>query len=80
MIVCHCNFLKSSQIRRAISGVLGQDKLGFVTPGVVFRKLGCRPNCGTCMEHFHRLISEELQSQTLLPAQTTAETEQLVKT
>ncbi len=61
MIVCQCNVLKSCQVKAAITRAKGRDGLTVVTPGVVFRQLGCRPACGICMQHFNRLIAEQLE-------------------
>ena len=59
MIVCHCNVLRCTEVRRAICAARGEDGLGITTPGAIFKQLGHRPNCGNCMPNLHRLIFEE---------------------
>src|SRR5262245_55285679 len=61
MIVCHCNVIRSEEIRAAVRDVLDRDRLAVVTPGVVFRCCGARPQCGGCMPNFARHVDEFLE-------------------
>lgn len=55
MIICSCNRLSDKDLRRGARAVLDRPEGGVVTPGAVFRALGCRPRCGGC---FPRVIEE----------------------
>ncbi len=56
MIVCHCNVLTNRDIRGAAESAAGDDGLGLVTPGCIFRQLSRRPNCGNCMPLISKII------------------------
>ncbi|WP_409755662.1 bacterioferritin-associated ferredoxin [Aestuariivirga sp.] len=59
MIVCHCNVIACSEIRKAVRE-LGGEAGGLVTPGQIFKCCGRRPQCGGCMSHVSSLIVSEL--------------------
>ncbi|WP_334177207.1 hypothetical protein [Pseudoxanthobacter sp.] len=48
MIVCSCNRLSDRALARAAGEIVAEPERGVITPGVVFRTLGCRPDCGGC--------------------------------
>lgn len=48
MIVCSCNVLREKELREAAARLRAAPGGGVVTPGAVFRELGCRPRCGGC--------------------------------
>ena len=59
MILCHCNVLNDTQIRAAIDDIGGG---GRVTPGRIYRHLGCRPKCGRCRHHMIGFIEERIEA------------------
>lgn len=60
MIVCHCNVIACSDIRKAVQGLHDGQPATLVTPGQVFRCCGHRPQCGGCMGNVTSIISDEL--------------------
>lgn len=48
MMVCSCNRLSSEALAEAAVEVAAAPGRGVITPGAVFRTLGCRPQCGGC--------------------------------
>lgn len=58
MMVCHCNVIACSEVRRAVRNLRNADAHGVVTPGRVFSCCGKRPNCGSCMPLIASLIAE----------------------
>ena len=58
MIVCHCNVIHCHEIRRSVAEMRGRDAHCVVTPGIVFKNCGKRPNCGNCMPLFAAVLSE----------------------
>lgn len=62
MIVCSCNAITMAEIRRAIQELHAQPEPRIVTPGVVYRRLGRRPQCGCCLGTVAMAIDESLKS------------------
>jgi bacterioferritin-associated ferredoxin len=62
MIVCSCNCISSRDIEGAVDARLREDPLQVLTPGVVYRLIGKRPNCGACLSHASRLIQQRVTS------------------
>lgn len=58
MILCHCNVLNTEEISSAIDHIGAE---GPVTPGRIYRHLGCRPRCGRCRHHMMGLIEERIE-------------------
>lgn len=58
MIVCSCNVLSDKQLREAAARLREAPGGGVVTPGAVFRALGCRPRCGGCFSAVIPIIHE----------------------
>lgn len=56
MIVCSCNVLSDTEIRDAVNGRTCPR-----TPGAVYKCLGCRPNCGSCIATLRTIINEALE-------------------
>lgn len=52
MIACHCNCISDHDIDRAISWMRASDPRAIITPGKVFRVLGKKADCGSCMPLF----------------------------
>lgn len=51
MIVCSCNALSHDDIREAVLLVRKVRPYGPITVGELYRALGTRPKCGTCLSH-----------------------------
>ncbi|MFN7173548.1 MAG: bacterioferritin-associated ferredoxin [Thermaurantiacus tibetensis] len=51
MYVCICNALRQSQIEALVREGLRCEKQ-------IYRRLGCRPQCGTCLPVARALIRE----------------------
>ena len=49
MIVCSCTMITSEDIAEAVSALRSQDPLVVLTPGLLYRQLGKRPSCGSCL-------------------------------
>jgi bacterioferritin-associated ferredoxin len=58
MIVCSCNVITLESIRTAIKGLTSGPELVVITPGTVYRELGFRPQCGTCLRRVAKLIEQ----------------------
>ena len=56
MIVCSCNVISDRDIERVVHQLRADDSNVVLTPGVVYRALGHRPQCGTCLRHVVELI------------------------
>lgn len=52
MIVCHCNAITDRDIRAAVDWMRAADTQTIITPGMVYRALGKRPDCGGCLPLF----------------------------
>lgn len=48
MIVCSCNRLSHRTLAKAAAEIAAEPDRGIITPGAVFKSLGCRPECGGC--------------------------------
>lgn len=56
MIVCSCNVVSHREIEAAVESLVEADPDVVLTPGMVYRAIGVRPKCGTCLEHVVKLI------------------------
>ena len=52
MIVCHCQSITDHQIRAAVDWMRASDPFTVITAGKVYRALGKRAECGSCMPLF----------------------------
>ena len=52
MIVCVCNRLIESDVRKAA-------RAGAATPEKAYASLGCEPQCGCCLDYAQDIIDEE---------------------
>jgi bacterioferritin-associated ferredoxin len=52
MIVCVCNRLTESEVRKAA-------RAGASTPDAAYARLGCEPVCGCCLDYAQEIIDEE---------------------
>lgn len=56
MIVCSCNIISECKIKKCI-----KDSTPAPTVGMVFKQLGCKPDCATCVQTIIKLINEHKQ-------------------
>jgi len=52
MIVCHCQHITDRDITAAIDWMRASDRFALITPGKIYRALGKRADCGSCMPLF----------------------------
>jgi len=66
MIICSCNVLSDGKLRKAAEEMREDPNGKVLTPGAVFRHLGCRPRCGGCfpsvIDIIHENASEDAQT------------------
>ena len=56
MIVCSCNVISSCKIESVVEELIATDPDVVLTPGMIYRSIGCRPKCGTCLQHVVQLM------------------------
>jgi bacterioferritin-associated ferredoxin len=56
MIVCSCTMITSKDIAEAVSAIRTGDPFVVLTPGLIYRQLGKRPSCGSCLPLITRLM------------------------
>lgn len=61
MIVCSCNVLSETVVRRACCSGPGPR-----TPGQIYRCLGCSPQCGRCARTIRNIIDQTCPAQVFL--------------
>ena len=49
MIVCSCSIITSKDIADAVAALRTNDPFVVLTPGLIYRQLGKRPSCGSCL-------------------------------
>ncbi len=52
MIVCSCAVISSDDIHRTIAWMRAASPDTIITPGKIYRALGKRPDCGSCVSLF----------------------------
>lgn len=52
MLICHCQQISDHDIRAAIDWMRASDPEIIITPGRIYRALGKRADCGSCMPLF----------------------------
>lgn len=52
MIICHCQSITDHDIRAAVDWMRASDVDTVITPGKIYRALGKRADCGSCMPLF----------------------------
>lgn len=52
MIVCHCTGITDREIRAAVEWMRAADPATIITPGKVYRALGRKAECGSCLPVF----------------------------
>ena len=60
MIICSCNRISDRHIRSAVTELLSEDPNAILTPGVVYKKLGLRAECGACLTLAIEVIIAEI--------------------
>ena len=56
MIVCSCTMITSKDIAEAVSALRTGDPFVVLTPGTIYRYLGKRPSCGSCLPLITKLM------------------------
>ena len=56
MIVCSCNVVSTREIYAMVETLVAEDRDVVLTPGMIYRALGVRPQCGTCLRNVADLI------------------------
>jgi bacterioferritin-associated ferredoxin len=56
MIVCSCSMITSKDVADAVTALRTADPLVVLTPGLIYRYLGKRPSCGSCMPLITKLM------------------------
>ncbi len=56
MIVCSCTEITSKDIEEAVAALRTSDPFVVLTPGLIYRQLGKRPSCGTCLPLITKLM------------------------
>lgn len=60
MIICSCNAISDKAIREIVAKLIEKDPNALLTPGVIYRELGFRADCGTCLTNTIELIINEI--------------------
>lgn len=58
MIVCSCNVLTKARVIAAAEAMTQVEPGRPITAGRIFRALGTRPQCGTCLSLIRRIAAE----------------------
>ena len=58
MIVCSCNVLTKTRIVATAQTLALENSMRPITPGRLFRRLGARPNCGTCFSVIRTIVAD----------------------
>jgi bacterioferritin-associated ferredoxin len=56
MIVCSCNMITAKDIHEAVSALRTKDPFVVLTPGLIYKTLGKRPVCGSCLPLITKLM------------------------
>ena len=56
MIVCSCSVIMSKDIADAVAALRTKDPFVVLTPGLIYRQLGKRPSCGSCLPLITKLM------------------------
>jgi bacterioferritin-associated ferredoxin len=56
MIVCSCTMITAKDIAEAVSALRTTDPFVVLTPGTIYRYLGKRPSCGSCLPLITKLM------------------------
>jgi bacterioferritin-associated ferredoxin len=61
MIVCSCNVITMAEVRRIVRELHAGPEPKVITPGVVYKALGHRPQCGCCLGTVAKTIEQSLE-------------------
>lgn len=56
MIVCSCSMITAEDVAEAVNAIRTADPLVVLTPGLIYRHLGKRPSCGSCLPLITKLM------------------------
>ncbi len=56
MIVCSCSLITAKDVAEAVNAIRTADPLVVLTPGLIYRHLGKRPSCGSCLPLITKLM------------------------
>lgn len=56
MIVCSCSMITARDVAEAVAALRTADPLVVLTPGLIYRHLGKRPSCGSCLPLITKLM------------------------
>lgn len=56
MIVCSCSIITSKDIADAVAALRTKDPFVVLTPGLIYRQLGKRPSCRSCLPLITKLM------------------------
>ena len=56
MIVCSCTMITSKDVEDAVAALRTTDPFVVLTPGLIYRQLGKRPSCGSCLPLISQLM------------------------
>ena len=56
MIVCSCSLITAEEVSEAVNAIRTADPLVVLTPGLIYRHLGKRPSCGSCLPLITKLM------------------------
>jgi len=62
MIVCSCNIVTHAEIEAVVEELVAADPEVVLTPGMIYRAIGVRPKCGTCLRHVVELMHAHRES------------------
>ena len=49
MIICSCSMISAEDVHQAVAALRTKDPYVVLTPGLIYRTLGKRPQCGSCL-------------------------------
>jgi bacterioferritin-associated ferredoxin len=61
MIVCSCNTIDHRQIETAVDTIVVDDPYRLITPVLVYKRLGKRPQCGGCLSLATTMIHNRVE-------------------
>lgn len=56
MIVCSCSVITDKDVAEAVLALRTADPFVVLTPGLIYRHLGKRPSCGSCLPLITKLM------------------------
>ena len=56
MIVCSCSMITARDVAETVTALRTADPLVVLTPGLIYRHLGKRPSCGSCLPLITKLM------------------------